>query len=168
MKPKITAFSKGISLFITGFLTLLILFQATVRLMGLTPYAVLSGSMEPTFPVGSLIYVKDTDPNTLLPGDPITFSLSPTTVATHRIVSIEEEDGLRYFRTRGDANPAPDGSPVDSRNVLGTPLFCVPILGYVSVFLRSLPGMLLLGLLALSLLAAAILPAIRLRADPAP
>lgn len=41
-----------------------------VRLVGLTPYTVLSGSMEPTYHVGSLIYVKDVDPSEIRVGDP--------------------------------------------------------------------------------------------------
>lgn len=62
-----------------------------VRLVGLTPYTVLSGSMEPTYHVGSLIYVKDVDPSEIRVGDPITFVVNEDLlVATHRVVNIEE------------------------------------------------------------------------------
>ena len=62
-----------------------------VRLVGLTPYTVLSGSMEPTYHVGSLIYVKDVDPSEIRVGDPITFVVNEDLlVATHRVVNVEE------------------------------------------------------------------------------
>ena len=37
-----------------------------VRVVGLTPYVVLSGSMEPTYHTGSLIYVKKVDPKAFI------------------------------------------------------------------------------------------------------
>ena len=58
-----------------------------VRLAGLQVYTILSGSMEPTYPVGSLIYVKKIDPADLQIGDPATFVLNEDlVVATHRVV----------------------------------------------------------------------------------
>ena len=52
-------------------LLILVIAFAGVRLVGLTPYAVLSGSMEPELPVGSLIYVRETDPSTIQAGDTV-------------------------------------------------------------------------------------------------
>ena len=52
-------------------LLILVIAFAGVRLVGLTPYAVLSGSMEPELPVGSLIYVRETDPATIQAGDTV-------------------------------------------------------------------------------------------------
>ena len=43
---------------------------AGVRLFGLQVFSVLSGSMEPTYHTGSLIYVKKVDPVTVEPGRP--------------------------------------------------------------------------------------------------
>ena len=69
-----------------------------VRLVGLTPYVVLSGSMEPTYPTGALIYVKDVKPQDVKVGDPITFVLNEElTVATHRVIEVNTADG--WFRT---------------------------------------------------------------------
>ena len=111
-----------------------------VRLVGLTPYVVLSGSMEPTYPTGSLIYVRDVEPTEVEVGDPITFVLNEElTVATHRVVEVNETDG--WFRTKGDANDAPDGSPVLFENLIGEPVFCIPKLGYLTNFLTNPPGM---------------------------
>ena len=43
------------------------------RIVGLQVFTVLSGSMEPTYHTGSLIYVKKVDPYTIKEGQPITF-----------------------------------------------------------------------------------------------
>ena len=56
-----------------------------VRVIGLTPYVVLSGSMEPTYHTGSLIYVKKVDPFKIKAQTPITFMMDEDTVATHRV-----------------------------------------------------------------------------------
>ena len=115
-----------------------------VRLVGLNTYVVLSGSMEPTYHTGSLLYVKSVDPQDLQVGDPITFMLNEDTVATHRIIEIlpdEEDSSVLRFRTQGDANDAPDGTPVHYKNVIGKPVFSVPYLGYFANFVQNPPGL---------------------------
>lgn len=110
-----------------------------VRLVGLEPYTVLSGSMEPTYPVGSLIYVKSVDPQEVTVGQPITFVLNEDlVVATHRVVEIDEEN--QYFYTKGDANESVDGSPVYFKNLIGVPVFSIPYLGYVASYIQNPPG----------------------------
>lgn len=114
-----------------------------VRLLGFRVYTVLSGSMEPTYHVGSLIYVKDVDYKELQSGDVITFMLDEDTVATHRIVEVVPDENdpetLRY-RTQGDANEAADGSLVHYKNVIGTPVFTIPYLGYFADYIQNPPG----------------------------
>ena len=122
---------------------LLALALAGVRLVGLTPYVVLSGSMEPAYHTGSLIYDKKVDPFTLKEGDVITFMVSEDTLATHRIVGVvpdEDEPGTIRFRTKGDANDAEDGTLVHYKNVVGTPVFTIPYLGYFSNWITHAPG----------------------------
>ena len=115
-----------------------------VRLVGLQPYVVLSGSMEPTYHVGSLIYVKSADYKTLEVGDPITYMVSEDTVVTHRIIEVlideENPDTIRYF-TKGDANDTADGTSVHYKNIIGKPVFSIPYLGYVSNYIQNPPGM---------------------------
>ena len=116
---------------------------AGVRIVGLTPYVVLSGSMEPNYHTGSLIYDKKVDPFTLKEGDVITFMVSEDTLATHRIVGVvpdEDEPGTIRFRTKGDANDAEDGTLVHYKNVVGTPVFTIPYLGYFSNWITHAPG----------------------------
>lgn len=114
-----------------------------VRLFGLQVFAVLSGSMEPTYHVGALVYVKEADAFELESGDVITFMVDEDTVATHRIVEVvpdEEDSSVVRFRTKGDANEAEDGSLVHYKNVIGTPVFSIPKLGYLANYIQNPPG----------------------------
>ncbi|MBQ7840006.1 MAG: signal peptidase I [Lachnospiraceae bacterium] len=114
-----------------------------VRIFGLRIYTVLSGSMEPAYPTGSVIYVKEIDPEELEVGDVITFMLTGDTVATHRIVEVvtdEENPDITQFRTKGDANNAADGSLVHYENIIGTPVFTIPYLGYLVSYVQSHRG----------------------------
>lgn len=128
---------------LVALVVILALLLVGVRLFGMQVFTVLSGSMEPTYHVGSLIYVKETDPKTLQPGDVITFMLDENTVATHRIVDVipgEEDPSVIRFQTKGDANDAVDGSLVHYKNVLGTPVFTIPKLGYLASYIQNPPG----------------------------
>ena len=123
---------------------LLAVLLAGVRIIGFQPFAVLSGSMEPEFSVGDLIYVKKVDPYTLETGDVITYMFSETTVSTHRIAGIvpdETDPTVIRFRTKGDANDSEDGTLVHYKNVIGEPKFAIPLLGYVATYISAPPGM---------------------------
>ena len=109
-------------------------------LLGYQCYTVISGSMEPEFSVGDLLYVKSVDVNTIKEGDPITFILNEDlVVATHRVVRVDAEN--QRFYTKGDANQIEDRDPVHFKNVIGVPKFSIPKLGYVSDFVQHPPGM---------------------------
>lgn len=160
-----------------------------VRVIGLTPMTVLSGSMEPAYHVGSLIYVKDIAPDKIEIGMPITFVLNEDLlVATHRVVNVErydtkiqevldadgnpllDEEGKTlteevpldepsyYFTTKGDANESEDGSKVYYKNVVGTPVFTLPYLGYLSSWLQTKKGMMIGACVALIILILTFVP----------
>lgn len=115
-----------------------------VRVAGIKTYAVVSGSMEPAYPTGSLLYVKSIDPKDLKVGDAITFMLDEDTAATHRIIEIipdDEDSGVIRFRTQGDANDTADGTPVHCKNIIGKPVFAIPYLGYFAYFVQNPPGL---------------------------
>ena len=121
----------------------LALLLAGARLVGLQVFTVLSGSMEPTYHTGSLIYVKKIDPAEIQPGQVITFLLDADTIATHRVTAVvpdEEDPATLRFRTKGDANNAEDGSLVHYKNVIGTPVFTIPYLGYLANYIQHPPG----------------------------
>lgn len=122
---------------------LMALLLVGVRLFGMQVFTVLSGSMEPTYHTGSLIYVKEVDYTELEEGDVITFMLDEDTVATHRIAGVvpdEEDPSVIRYRTKGDANDAEDGSLVHYKNVIGCPVFSIPKLGYVANYVQNPPG----------------------------
>ena len=130
------------SILVAGVVILAVLL-AGVRLVGLEVYTVLSGSMEPTYHTGSLIYVQDVDPYEIEAGQVITFLLDEDTVATHRVVEVlpdENDPTVVRFRTKGDANDTEDGSPVHYKNVLGSPVFSIPQLGYLANYIQNPPG----------------------------
>lgn len=104
---------------------------------GYQPLAVLSGSMQRSYPVGSIIFVKKTAPEEIKVGDAITFQLSSGMAATHRVVSIDSLK--RQFVTKGDENNTEDG-PVSFDALVGraSPA-AVPLVGYLSVFIKT-PG----------------------------
>ena len=132
-----------ISSILVAVVVLLALLLVGARIVGLQVFTVLSGSMEPTYHTGSLIYVKKVDPYTIEVGQPITFMLDESTIATHRVVGIvpdEEDPSVIRFRTKGDANEAEDGSLVHYKNVIGTPIFSIPYLGYVADYIQHPPG----------------------------
>lgn len=122
---------------------LLVIALIGVRFVGLQPYVVLSGSMEPTYHVGSMIYVKSVDYKELYVGDPITYLLSEDVVSTHRIVGIypdaNDPETLR-FETKGDANEDVDSGLVHYKNIIGKPVFTIPYLGYFFNYIQSPPG----------------------------
>ena len=128
---------------LVGIVVLLAVALVGVRLVGLQPYVVLSGSMLPTYDVGSLIYVKSVDHRELKAGDPITYMISEETVVTHRIVEVmtdEADPNTLYFVTQGDANATQDSTAVHYKNVIGKPVFSIPYLGYVSHYIQNPPG----------------------------
>ena len=113
------------------------------RVVGLKVYTVLSGSMEPHFHTGSVIYVRNVHPQELEVGDIITFMLNESTVATHRIVEIlpdGNDPSVLRFRTKGDANNEADSGAVHMNNIIGKPIFSIPYFGYVANYIQAPPG----------------------------
>ena len=153
-----------ISAILVGVMVVLAILLVGVRLAGVQPYAVLSGSMSPSFPVGALIYVKPAQPQEVRVGDPITFNLDgATVVATHRVISIDTENGCFY--TKGDANESPDGAPVYFDHLIGIPVFSIPLLGYFSNFITTLPGLIIAIATVLAIVAFSFLPGLIEKAD---
>ena len=134
-----------LSLILTIEIILVILF-AVPNLFQIKPYIVTSGSMEPDYPVGSLIYVKKADVNTIKVGDVITFYMTDSDiVATHEVYEIDTTN--KEFRTQGinnvdeDGNIIHDANPVSFDNLIGTPIYCIPYLGYINKYITKSPGL---------------------------
>lgn len=116
-----------------------------MKLFGLQIYTILSPSMEPKYPTGSIIYVKKVDTADLKVKDVVTYQLTDTMTATHRIIELvpdtENPDKVLY-RTKGDNNDAPDEVLVESDRVLGKVVFGIPLLGFLANFVQSRSGIL--------------------------
>ena len=127
------------------------------RILGYRVFNVISGSMEPQYSVGDLIYVKKIDVNDIKVNDPITFVLNEElVVATHRVVEIDAAN--QHFYTKGHANDTRDSAPVHFNNVIGVPKFSIPLLGYVSDFIQNPPGMYITVGVGIVLIIAVFLP----------
>jgi len=135
-----------------GILLLIILVAGsllTLQLLGYQPMAILSGSMEPSYHVGGLVFIDtNVTPEDMEIGDAVSFHFSGDTIVTHRIVAIQGQS----FIVKGDANNIEDGAPVPFDAVIGRAwTWYIPGLGNLIVDLDGRTG-LAMGALVLALL----------------
>ena len=124
-------------------------------LLGWQLQSVLSGSMAPTYPVGSLLVVAPMDASDVKPGMPIVFE-DPRVrgrIVTHRVVGVAPGDTLQFW-TQGDANASRDPVPVPARMVRGRVMWQISYVGGLLTLLQwpwsflalvVAPGLLLIG-----------------------
>lgn len=127
-------------------------------IFGYRPTAVLTGSMEPVYHVGSVIFVKEVAPEDVEVGDVITFSTPGMSYpTTHRVISIDKDK--QVFVTQGEANNVADGEIAFSR-LLGRPAsISIPLVGYISHSIQtSMTGKLVAGGVVLLVILLAFLP----------
>jgi signal peptidase len=109
------------------------------KIGGGVPLTVLSGSMEPTLPTGSLAVVRPIGADDVQVGDVITYMPHPNDpyLVTHRVIRVElSEAGERTFILQGDANSGPD-APVRAKQIRAELWYSVPLLGYLNSTLNS-------------------------------
>lgn len=107
---------------------------------GSDTYTVLTRSMEPGLPPGTLLVVRPVGADALHVGDVVTYQLASgkPDVVTHRIVRVEaSSDGTRRYITRGDANAVADAAPVRAEQVRGRVWYAVPAVGWLAVVKNS-------------------------------
>lgn len=125
-----------------GTLLLVLLFAALTvgpRFLPYQVYTVLSGSMEPTIPTGSMIILEMVEAGDLAVGDIITM-MHPEkkdVMITHRIVEIQTGENGRGLVTKGDANNATDNWIVNAKGSGWRYVFGFPAAGYVLNWLQS-------------------------------
>ncbi|WP_431817544.1 signal peptidase I [Gordonia jacobaea] len=105
------------------------------RLAGATPYTIMTSSMRPHMPPGTLVMARTADPAQVHTGDVITYQLrsGQADVVTHRVVGVGQDGrGERLFTTRGDNNPTTDPAPVRAVQVRGKVWYSVPYIGYLN------------------------------------
>lgn len=147
--PTITGAAACLVLGILLVCNLILIVKSTLQpekppsVLGVTPLAVLSGSMSGTIEAGDLIFVSQTTPETLETGDIIAY-MSDGSVVTHRITAIGTgENGTMQFTTKGDANNTADEEPVTADQLVGVYRGRLPGVGDFALFLRQPLGMLL-------------------------
>lgn len=130
---------------VTGTILLIIVIVLCVpltvpRLFGYEVYTVISGSMEPAIPTGSLVYTKSIAPEDVKKDDVIAFysSTDNGAIITHRVVKNQVVEGK--FVTKGDANAKEDAMPTEYSNLLGKVELSVPFMGQILAAVASAPG----------------------------
>ncbi|MEO9327358.1 signal peptidase I [Gordonia aurantiaca] len=146
---------QGVSwLLLIGAVAILCLTILIPRIAGAQAYTVLTGSMSPDYPPGTLIVVKPRPADEIRVGDVITYQIrsgSPE-VVTHRVIDVtENEQGELRFITQGDNNGVADAEPVRPVQVRGELWYSVPYIGWVNNWftkdLRTVTIFVLAGLL---------------------
>lgn len=116
------------------------------NLAGFTPLTVQSDSMAPTFDENDLIFIQQCDPSSLQVGDIVTFHAiidNQYALNTHRIIAINEVNGLNSYTTKGDNNELADQHVIADGDIVGKYVFKIPYLGKVIDFLSSTWGFLI-------------------------
>ena len=135
------------TLAVVAALALAAMFLVIPRITGGAALSVLTGSMTPTIPAGSLVLVVPTDPQTVRTGDVITFQAAPGVAEyiTHRVVEVRPNTTPATFITKGDANKGVDAEPVPAGAVRGIVRFHLPYLGDAAEFVRTPAGLVAVG-----------------------
>lgn len=122
--------------------------------VGIRPYVVISGSMEPAVHKGSLSFInKHSKYEDIKNGDIIAYQTPTGDKVTHRVREVTEEG----FITRGDANPVDDVALTTESNFLGKNIFSIPMLGYAVGTLQTTRGKIVLGTIIVLILVASFL-----------
>jgi signal peptidase len=130
-------------------------FLVSVWLLGWQLQSVQSGSMAPTYPVGSLVVVGPLNASQVEVGMPIVFEdpQLPGRLVTHRVIGQLAGDPISFV-TQGDANTVRDPFAVPARQVRGHVLWHVSHLGNLMDFLQWPRSFLILVVVPAALLVA--------------
>ena len=90
--------------------------------------------------------------------DVVTYSLSDSTLVTHRVIDIDNDSQL--IKTKGDANDVDDGEPISFNRIVGKLVFSVPLLGYLSIYMKTPLGIAILCAIIFVLILLNFLPGI--------
>jgi len=129
-------------------LKLLIIFMTTVIVLtgiclvdDIRLYRIVSPSMEPLIPVGSLVVVSRSEPVEI--GDIVAYKLEVmgrSYTLVHRVVDVK--DG--YYTIRADVDPTSAGETLEAGKILGKVVLAIPFLGYITGVVAILPAIILL------------------------
>ncbi|MCO7220800.1 signal peptidase I [Klenkia sp. PcliD-1-E] len=120
---------------VLGTVALLVATTVVPALAGWSADAVVSGSMQPVLQVGDVVLARPAAADELRPGDVLVVA-DPDRPGAHRVHRLVGQDAAG-LRLRGDANPAPDSSPVPPEDVLGVAVVRLPLVGWPLVWARA-------------------------------
>lgn len=112
----------------------------SIRVMGYSSFFIETGSMEAVMPAGTLVFTKENPQGIYKVGEDISFFASNVNgkVVTHRIVEVgEDEDGYRFYVTKGTNNPDNDIDPVYAQNIIGKVVYKVPEVGIYVDYIKE-------------------------------
>lgn len=151
----------AVTTLLTVVIVILAVLIAGVRVFGFQTFPVLTESMEPKYPRGALIYVKEEDPFRLKSGDIITYMVRQEELATKRITAVipdASDASVIRFQVKAETDSEPDSTLVLDRNVIGVSVFVIPVLGYVADYIQNPPGIYVAVAVCLLLLVCLFLP----------
>ena len=121
---------------------------ASPIVLGWRPVVVLSGSMEPAYPVGGIIYYRAAAFEDINVGDAITFQFGESSLATHRVVTKDVE--TTSFTTKGDNNDTIDPKPIVYSSVVGkASKIVIPYAGFLTTYIKNWSAIAVMGLVLL-------------------
>lgn len=135
---------KVIKAVINALMTLILIFGILFILLyviGIEPFVVESGSMQPTIQTGSLSFInKNVDYENIKANDVIAFKAPTGNLVTHRVINITEEG----FETKGDSNDVSDGISTTKENYIGKNIFSIPKVGILVKLIQTTKGKVIL------------------------
>jgi signal peptidase len=119
-------------------------------LVGGSAMTVLTQSMEPGLPPGTLVVIRPTPVDEIKIGDVITYQIrsGESAVVSHRVTSKTYTDGEATFMTKGDNNDAVDPDPVRAVQIRGTLWYSLPLLGWANNLLTGANRTIVLAVVA--------------------
>jgi len=154
---KILTIIEWIITVILGVIALITAWSALNLNTGPKLYTVLSGSMAPAIPAGSIVLTakqrsyKKNDIITFF-ADTTKLAQNPKQTVTHRIFDITTKDGQEIITTKGDFNPSPDGTPIKKETIVGKVIIHLPLLGFAVSYAKTLPGLIILIIIPASII----------------
>ena len=122
---------------------------------GYFPMIVLTDSMDPEIQSGDLIFCHTVEAEAVQVGDIISFydpMGNGSTVVTHRVMEIKDEDNELSFITKGDNNNTEDQTPVQAEDVIGLYKSRIVGAGNIAMFMQTTPGLIVCVILPMILL----------------
>ena len=119
------------------------------------PMIVLTDSMDPEIKGGDLILCEKVDATEIQERDIISFfdpAGNGSSVVTHRVIGIIEQDGKLFFRTKGDNNNTEDRLVVPAENLVGRYKLRLPAIGHVAMFMSTTAGLIICVIVPMVLL----------------